>query len=405
MSFDRVEDIIEADLLGLVGNAPERKRREYKRDLPNAGSDDRKEFIADVSAFANTEGGDIFYGISEDPKTHVPLAIDGIPKDEAERQITILENVVRDCIRPRIPRYAFHPVPLTGDKVVLVIRVGESHLKPHQSTLNHRFYARNTNGKYPLEVSELADIISRRETLPARMRQFRKDRISLLRLTPEDAPHHVDAPTKLVVHYLPEQSFGRFDVVDVGRLGGSGARQAINTPPVLNVDGVAYRPNMDGFMYMNGRADSTSKWYAQIFYDGTIELVHGFAFRNVTSEQLLFHPNWIEEDLVQSLFFARQVYDVLGIDGRISLFVSAIGIRDHAIYLEGRQGLRQFGTVGHSLTIGRDPALFNEVTLESIKVDARVAIRPIADQLCRAGGLECAPSYDKDGTYIGYERP
>jgi hypothetical protein len=37
----------------------EGKTLEYKRELPGGSDQDKREFLADVSSFANTEGGDI----------------------------------------------------------------------------------------------------------------------------------------------------------------------------------------------------------------------------------------------------------------------------------------------------------------------------------------------------------
>jgi predicted HTH transcriptional regulator len=54
------------DLRTLVANQiPESPILEYKEALPTRSDGDRKEFLADVSAFANTSGGVIIYGIRE----------------------------------------------------------------------------------------------------------------------------------------------------------------------------------------------------------------------------------------------------------------------------------------------------------------------------------------------------
>lgn len=47
------------DLL-LTGNVQDGRTIDYKRDLPGGSDSDRKEFLADVSSFANTVGGDLY---------------------------------------------------------------------------------------------------------------------------------------------------------------------------------------------------------------------------------------------------------------------------------------------------------------------------------------------------------
>jgi len=54
------------DLEQLQSNAVlESKTIEYKKLLPTNSDADRKEFLADISSFANASGGDVIFGISE----------------------------------------------------------------------------------------------------------------------------------------------------------------------------------------------------------------------------------------------------------------------------------------------------------------------------------------------------
>jgi len=38
---------------------------DYKRDVPGESDQDKKEFLADISSFANATGGDLIYGVDE----------------------------------------------------------------------------------------------------------------------------------------------------------------------------------------------------------------------------------------------------------------------------------------------------------------------------------------------------
>lgn len=48
---------------------------DYKRELPGNSDGDKKEFLADVSSFANTSGGDLILGVDEN--AGVPIQITG----------------------------------------------------------------------------------------------------------------------------------------------------------------------------------------------------------------------------------------------------------------------------------------------------------------------------------------
>lgn len=55
-----IEQITEEDLQNLIGNSvSERKTIEYKQTLPGNSDSDKKEFLADVSSFANASSGDL----------------------------------------------------------------------------------------------------------------------------------------------------------------------------------------------------------------------------------------------------------------------------------------------------------------------------------------------------------
>lgn len=399
MSFDNVENITAGDLLGLIGTA-ERKRREYKKELPKASSEARKEFVADVSSMANTEGGDIFYGIEEDRRTHLASAVPGVPTVDAENQIATVQNVLRDSIRPRLPHLEMQLVDIDGRNSVFMVRVGRSHLAPHHNLLNLRFFARNTNGKYPLDVSELSDMILRREALPDRMRKFRRDRLDVIRFSPEEMPSPVTREQKLVLHFMPEQSFGRLEVIDVGQLNQPTVRSRIASPAVLDTLGLSWRANIDGFMFMNGKANTEYQWYAQVFYDGTVEITNGVAFAIAQGQD--FHPAWVEDHVFQAFKFVRETYRALGLRSRVTIFVSLLGVRA----FEASLGifLRKIEYTGHSTAIGRDPALYNEVTIADMEEDEKMAVWPIAQQLWRSVGFSAAISYDNSGNYIGYEQ-
>jgi predicted HTH transcriptional regulator len=72
-----LEAIEENDLQALVDNqVAESKTIEYKESLPGNADGDKKEFLADVSSFANASGGDLIYGMRE--QSGVPIALNGL---------------------------------------------------------------------------------------------------------------------------------------------------------------------------------------------------------------------------------------------------------------------------------------------------------------------------------------
>jgi predicted HTH transcriptional regulator len=61
-----IDKIEWSDLESLIDDQiSERRTIDYKRSLPSNSDDDKKNFLYDVSSFANTVGGDLIYGIVE----------------------------------------------------------------------------------------------------------------------------------------------------------------------------------------------------------------------------------------------------------------------------------------------------------------------------------------------------
>ena len=81
-----IESITEDKLKSLKDNqVSEDKHLEYKLTLPSEKYDDKKEFLADVSSFANADGGVIFYGIRA--KDGIPEDIPGLEIDNTDKEI------------------------------------------------------------------------------------------------------------------------------------------------------------------------------------------------------------------------------------------------------------------------------------------------------------------------------
>src|SRR5262249_5126909 len=134
------------------------------------------QFLASVSAFANTAGGDLLIGVAAEDG--VASGIPGIPLAEFDHDTLRYEQLLADNLEPRLSPVAVRSVPCGNGNHVLIIRVARSWLGPHRVTKNDRFYGRNAGGKYPLDVGELRQAFTLRENVAQRMQGFRRDRLA-----------------------------------------------------------------------------------------------------------------------------------------------------------------------------------------------------------------------------------
>jgi len=124
----------------------------------------RKEVTKDVSAFANSAGGIIIYGMreyDEAARKHLPEKLDPIDRNQFSKEW--LEQVIGN-IRPRIEAMLIHPVSLNGisTHVAYIVEIPKS-ITAHQAT-DYRYYRRFNFESVPMEDYEIQDIRNRRHT-------------------------------------------------------------------------------------------------------------------------------------------------------------------------------------------------------------------------------------------------
>jgi hypothetical protein len=135
---------------------------DYKACAALAKTDGKKNDISkDVSAFANSAGGTIIYGVCEDNETHLPTKIDDgfHPKDISKEW---LEQVVNSTIKRRIDGVRVHPVPLSNERLIYVVTIPSSIQAPHMAS-DRRYYKRFNFESVPMEEYEVRDVARRNE--------------------------------------------------------------------------------------------------------------------------------------------------------------------------------------------------------------------------------------------------
>jgi len=118
----------------------------------------QKEIPKDVSAFANSDGGMIIYGIEE--SGHLPVRIDeGVSNSVITREW--IEQAILSNISPRIEGIQIQQIPLDSNNSAYCIKVTKSDRAPHQERKNKRYYKRYDFSSVPMEDYEISDVRAR----------------------------------------------------------------------------------------------------------------------------------------------------------------------------------------------------------------------------------------------------
>lgn len=285
-------DITEDHLRALIETgARESLYIEYKRETYGRNDDARKEFLADVSSFANAAGGDLVIGMADgkENKKGVPTEITPINGD-ADGERLRLESMARDGIEPRISGLHIHIVPIAAGGVVFIVRVPKSYNPPHRVKFrrSNRYHARSSGGKYEPDVQELRNLFLAAPHLQERVRAFRMERIARIAANETPVPLSSSSPRRAVLHIVPYSAFGGFDS-DLIRKVGQHLRtfkpfgwqedreislESCSLQSNVNFDGcLVYPANREP---NKGSATFSYESYCQIFRNGAVETTTAF---------------------------------------------------------------------------------------------------------------------------------
>jgi hypothetical protein len=273
-----LDQITESDLQRLIATqAPESVYIDYKEITYGRSDEQHREFLADISSFANTVGGDLIIGMTE---------ASGIPtdfkpfQDYPEAELRRLDDMARTGLQPRISNLQTRAVPASGGYVI-VVRIPRSYSQPHRVIHSHsnRFYARSSASpkRYEPNVEELRRIFNNAPLIADRIRAFRTDR--LVRIAAQEAPITLTGSCLLALHVIPYSSVGIGTALSVAELESDWQR----FPPLGRPYSHAVRRhvNFDGFVVLANPQDG-GKYavYAQVFRSGIVEGVSTIERRN-----------------------------------------------------------------------------------------------------------------------------
>src|SRR5689334_13742533 len=126
--------IEQADIQRLIADqAVEHQQLDFKRQVPGATGEDKRELCADITSFANSTGGDLVFGVQE-ADGHAD-AITPVVTENIDREIQRLEAIVHTGTEPRVPGLHSRAIPVPGGHVI-VMRVLKSWIGPHLVKVN-----------------------------------------------------------------------------------------------------------------------------------------------------------------------------------------------------------------------------------------------------------------------------
>lgn len=377
-----------SDVASMVEAAGLREGRTLDLKQAQVGSkdDDKKEFLADVSALANTAGGDIVFGITEaqGDATDVP----GIELPNPDAEVLRLESILRTGLEPRLPRVDLRWLPGSDGKGLLILRTPRSYLGPHRVTFrgHGHFYARTNAGKTSMDVAELRAAFLAIEGLHQSIRRFRNERLGIIEAG--EGPVGLRHGAKVILHVVPLEAFAAERDIGINR------NRDLLFPLGFMGSGMNARHTLEGLATFSGQEQDPEGVYsyALLFRSGIIEGASTAGHRGADG-WFITAPS-VEWAALSALSSYREKLAEKGVGLPLYVFLSLIGVRGHSLALPGRP----FDLRRPQRT---DALLLPEAVITDAQQTDEEVLRPVFDRLWNAFGYERSMSFDAAGKYVG----
>jgi hypothetical protein len=377
-----------ADLEELAAaQVPEGLRLEYKRGVYGNSDGDKREFLKDVTAFANSHGGQLILGIEE--RNAIATQIIGVECSDTDAEILRMEQMLRSGIEPPISGVRIKAILVDSNRNVFVLRIPRSWHPPHRvvAKKSNRFYVRHSAGVHEPSIEELRALFNQSSTALEQARHFRDERIAALCAGEGNRP--LVSGGRLFLHILPTAASSGMVNLDIEEV--YTKRMAFHP-----IGSMSMSPRFNYHGFINERGGDQNHGYTQIFRNGCLEATMGGIVRENNGRRGIAGASM--EGYIFEVF-SPYIYGLrdIGVPPPLIVMFTLEGVGGAHYYV--RRNL--YGEYGPPLPdhILRLPEGFLEDYGDD--VDHHRAVRPAFDALWNAIGYAGSQFFNAEGLWVG----
>ncbi len=297
----------------------ESTRFDYKRELGDIRNERNKiSFLRDITSFANTDGGDLIFGIDEQD------GIVGIDETEVDARLLQIESIIRDNTDPPIPGVQIQFVPASNSKYLLVIRIPKSYIRPHRVSKNgNDFYARGVSGNYPIKMPQLRNLFLTGDEVRKDISRLLSERVQAI--LSNDTFFDLDLSKGVfILHVIPIQSFDEDVMLSTAAM----IQNKELLVPIAHRSGYLKEENNFEGLIRYSTSGSAVETYAQIFNSGIIECVNTWMLSVEGQWGPYLHSDSFARGLFSGLDALIRYIKALGLNFPFVLHLELHGIKD-----------------------------------------------------------------------------
>jgi hypothetical protein len=294
---------------------------DYKKEMI---SDDK--LIKHITAFSNTSGGFLVFGVEESGRGGYPKDIPGI---EASVNMERLEQIIISNIRPKIGVQFSSKIDIpNSDRIILIIRIPEGQNRPYYDGRSYKYYKRYNFESMPMDEHEVELLYQKRFFGASKLTKYVEEIILLHK-------------SKLLDH-LPERIDGHIIVTPMRideRIIDTSDREQIKTN--FDPDKMRFEPD-SGRHYLRNIAEPSRYGIKsigdysniEVHRNGLVHIARDYGHFNEGVNTKIINVDALASELLQTIQFADVIYSTYEFMGKVKIMIRVMNTLNSKI---GRQ--------------------------------------------------------------------
>lgn len=364
---------------------------DYKSQNYGTSNGSKKELLKDVTAFANSSGGDLIIGITDD-KYNQAHSMNGIESENIAMDVNRLEQIIYNGIEPKLNTAKIKYFKLKNGRFIIFIRVEASPIFPHMVSFqkNNKFYIRKSDKNILLDAYELRNIFLKSENIIENIKNENKKIVAKVFANETTLPLNISLP-KIIINFVPYSSEDNYkNIIDLNR---------------YKMDFPEHRINFDGILgYKTNQRGIES--YCQLYRNGIIEFVSTsskvfFKTKNPYQDEeinvISGDKNGYEFYIIKKCIYFYNFLKNLGIGLPVYLFITLVDVKGYRIMYKNSSN----NTVKITDAIDRELLELPEIELKTFGLDIKKIVSNVINMIWNACGVEKSINFNVENEWLG----